>query len=549
MINFFNFFNTNLHYIEIGILFLCIIFGVSLIKEKTRDFTYFLNRLSFFYLIFIFLILPVDVIQNLNEINQNLIMNNIFSKLSEIETLFSQKSNQFILLLIAIFFYGISDRFFIQNNTEIEYPILVYFIHFGIILSLTTSNIIEFVLGLEIITLTSYVLVAFERQNHYSTEGGVQYFILGSIPSAMLVLGCGLLYYVSGTLNFNFLKEWIFQKNLLENSNLLINNEDYNLFLKWNNFANFDTNAAVITTLDFIPYNENSHSFYNLDKSFLKTENRFFFALILIFLNFLFKLTMAPFHFWAPQIYGKAPIASSAFLSIASKVVILLISIKFYFLLPTEFKIFIEAFISFCAVLTLIFALIGAFIEFSIKKFYVYSSMGHVAFMMIAIFLPTLIGPLSALQYLFVYVISSYIMWFTLLHLGRKNVFLSDFKYLKQSNPLLGLIFAMLVFSMSGIPPLGGFFVKLDVLSALLENSRFYLNYIYFFFTVASFFYYLRLIKIIYFDKVNDLIKQEFVSEERLTIISIFFLFLIFYILLIQKPFIILQIEFLSSLL
>jgi NADH-quinone oxidoreductase subunit N len=128
-------------------------------------------------------------------------------------------------------------------------------------------------------------------------------------------------------------------------------------------------------------------------------------------------------------------------------------------------------------------------------------------------------------------------------------VFLSDFKYLKQSNPLLGLIFAMLVFSMSGIPPLGGFFVKLDVLSALLENSRFYLNYIYFFFTVASFFYYLRLIKIIYFDKTNDLIKQEFISEERLTIISIFFLFLIFYMLLIQKPFIILQIAFLSSLL
>jgi NADH-quinone oxidoreductase subunit N len=100
--------------------------------------------------------------------------------------------------------------------------------------------------------------------------------------------------------------------------------------------------------------------------------------------------------------------------------------------------------------------------------------------------------------------------------MGRDTNHLIHFKMLKNSDPLIALIFALLIFSMSGIPPLGGFFIKLDILAALLENSRFYTNFILFFFTVASFFYYLRVIKIIFFDEEKEFAKREFKSEERL---------------------------------
>ncbi len=122
----------------------------------------------------------------------------------------------------------------------------------------------------------------------------------------------------------------------------------------------------------------------------------------------------------------------------------------------------------------------------------------------------------------------------------------------------MAFIFAILIFSMSGIPPLGGFFIKFDVLTALMNSSRYYLNYLLFFFTVASFFYYLRLIKIMYFDyegKVNyasDISKKDMKkrtkNNERNLIIIVLFLVLVFYILIIQKPLLMIQLEFLKAL-
>jgi len=100
--------------------------------------------------------------------------------------------------------------------------------------------------------------------------------------------------------------------------------------------------------------------------------------------------------------------------------------------------------------------------------------------------------------------------------MGRENNHITHFAGLKQTDPLLALIFALIIFSMSGIPPLGGFFVKLDILTALLDSSRFYTNYILLFFTVASFFYYLRVVKIIFFDESKLNIKANYQSEERL---------------------------------
>lgn len=223
-------------------------------------------------------------------------------------------------------------------------------------------------------------------------------------------------------------------------------------------------------------------------------------ALFFLFFNLLFKLTAAPFHVWAPSVYGKAPLASVTFLSIYSKTRVLFLLFKLLTTFLHSFSFFTLIFLIFCGVLSIFVGRVGAFSEKLIKRFFVYSSRGHVGFRLIGLSLTTLEGASSRFHYLAVYILSSFVRWFLLLTMSRSKTHLSHFAELKNTDPFLALIFAFLVFSMSGIPPLGGFFIKLDVLGALLDTSHFFTNYILFFFTVASFFYYLRVIKILFFD-------------------------------------------------
>jgi NADH-quinone oxidoreductase subunit N len=111
---------------------------------------------------------------------------------------------------------------------------------------------------------------------------------------------------------------------------------------------------------------------------------------------------------------------------------------------------------------------------------------------------------------------------------------LISFKILKKGDPIVALIFAFLIFSMSGIPPLGGFFIKLDVLAAVLENSRYGVNILLFFFTVATFFYYLKINKILFFDESTEFVKRYALNSERLQLFILLFFFLIFYMFLVQ---------------
>jgi len=226
---------------------------------------------------------------------------------------------------------------------------------------------------------------------------------------------------------------------------------------------------------------------------------------------------------------------------------VIFLILKVFYTAFFAFKSFIGVFYICISLLTAIFAIIGAFITTGLKKFFVYSSMGHVAFMLIPLALFSIGSSAATLHYLAIYILSSFIMWFILYIKSRHNHTLLFFKKFKTSDPILGLIFSMLIFSMSGIPPFGGFYVKLDVLTTLIEHSNFYATFILFFCTVASFFYYLRLIKIIYFDNKNEYNNEEILSFERLNIVIILFLFLTCYSLLIQIPLLYTEIEFLKS--
>lgn len=572
---------TYFQYIEIfqiAFIFLFLLM-LSLFFPKQGVLTYFTNKLASLYLFFILFCGSFDLVFNgvnltlktLNNVGVNLIQDisveltvpflgqhsvsdwlsfersdyswlflyNILE-----DSLFAKLFFIYALVIVAIFFYGIADRYFIANSYEIEFPVMIFFIHLGSLFLFTVQNLIEFVIAIEIVTLATYTLTAFYKKNRFSTDAGVQYFIIGSVPSGFLVLGVALLYKSWGTLGFGDLDVLLTELPSLTNNFELLNYFTQNY---WEDVLIAKSeNASELIRMDLLNF-----TFLEFEAVYSSATPYSFgtlLAIFLIFFNFLFKITAAPFHFWAPTVYGKAPIASVTFLSIFSKAMVFFAITKFYLTFLHAYSYIILPFLMFTALISVLFGMIGAFSEKGVKRFFVYSSMGHVGFMLLGLSLATREGLSATFHYLPVYIITSFIMWFILLHLGEETNHLVDFSKLKNSNRMLALIFSLLIFSMSGIPPLGGFFVKLDILYALMESSRFGINFIFLFFTVASFFYYLRVVKIIFFDKNNDYSDKPVVSEERLQVISILFVVLLFYMFLVEKPLLEIQTQALNSL-
>ena len=534
--------------------FIIVTFGLLIITiylPRKVETLVFLHRLGFGYLLLNLWLITLDR-TNKPGMNFNVFLNN--NELSTVLSLFQEDpffSHMFFFYGTAIviaFFYGTLDSFFNKNGDETEFALLVCFIALGTFFLFHVHNLVEFLLAIETVTLASYVCAGYERQNAQSTFASVQYFILGSIPSGMLILGISLLYGYAGVLTFEDLDLLLYETGSIINNNFL-----NFLYDEWNNFPAIMLNTneiELITTTnnwsDIPTFSE--EKMIILEEALSPRTSILIAALLFIFFNLLFKLTAAPFHFWAPSVYKNAPISSVTYLSIISKAMVIFLLVKIFLTIFYSFTIIITPILFGCAVFTIVIGLTGAFAERFTKAFYVYSSMGHVGFMLVGLGLFTISGFSATFHYLAVYILSSFIMWFVLLYMGRNSIFLISFKELKKSDPIIALMFALLVFSMSGIPPLGGFFIKLDILAALLESSRFGINMLLFLFTVASFFYYLRINKIIFFDEIKTFVKRKNISTERLQLITICFFLLLFYILIVQAPLLIIQSEALATL-
>ena len=529
---------------------------VSVFYAHTGSLTRFLHRLGFVYFIYYLWLESFGIV-----LTNNLSLSEVFLEIAQEDSLFFRLFFIYSTFTLAIFFFGVADRFFLSKRGRIEFPILLLFLHLGGLFALRLHTFRDRLIALERVTLASYVFVTFERQNRFSTYAGVQYFILGSFPSAMLLLAFALFYLQSGSMAFQDMD--LFFNTTYEISSLnSITDETIKLSYR-------SKNSVGVSTQLVIPLLEGNGEFFSafpmgkiesIASSLNPINSRTVVALGLLFFNFFFKITAAPFHVWAPSVYGKAPTASVAILSIYSKLLIFFIRFK---LINSFLHVFssITSRIFLClGTLSIFVGRIGAFSEKQIKSFFVYSSMGHVGFRLIGLGLNSLEGASATFTYLAIYILTSFVRWFLLLTRGRQNTHLSHFGSLKASNPLLAIIFSFIVFSRSGIPPLGGFFVKLDILSSLLDSAHFFLTYVIFIFTVISFFYYLRVIKIRFFDTQENARSANLLSFSevdfseyprnagRLWIRSSILIFLAFYLIIVQKPLRAIQYEVLGTL-
>jgi proton-translocating NADH-quinone oxidoreductase chain N len=354
----------------------------------------------------------------------------------------------------------ISLNFIIDNKVNIfEYFILILFSVFGLLCFIASFDLISMYISLEVQSLAFYILASLRKDSSFSTEAGLKYFILGAFSSGILLLGISFIYGVVGTTNFENLGKF---------------------------FIGFD--------------------FFIFSADIFDVNNRIILGIICIFIGILFKLTAAPFHMWAPDVYEGSPYHVTVIFSVIPKIGLFGVAIKIFYFALYEGLFYWQSVALFCSILSIIIGTLKALQQNKIKRFLAYSSISHVGFLLLGFATGTFIGLQSLLFYLIIYTIMMLNIWSILISLNIKNKkykqirYINDLQGLVKTDPLLAYTFAINMFSMAGIPPLAGFFAKFYILFVSLE-SGFNLFVIFsILLSVVSAFYYIRFIKIIFFD-------------------------------------------------
>ncbi len=355
-----------------------------------------------------------------------------------------------ILILGASAFALFFTNQYIKDNKidKFEYPILILTAILGMFVMVSSNNLIGLYLGIELQSLSLYVLAALNRDSIKSTEAGVKYFVLGALSSGLLLYGCSLIYGFTGSTNYYVIAE------------------------------NFTSS--------------------NLPLSF---------GLVFIIVGLAFKISAVPFHMWTPDVYEGAPTSVTAFFALAPKVagfgaIIRILYIAFGNILNEWQSILI-----FISVASMILGAVAAIGQSNIKRLMAYSSISHMGYALAGVATGINEGISSSILYIFLYVVMNIGSFVCIILMKRKNVYLEnirDLSGLSKNHPVIAFSFTVILFSLAGIPPLAGFFAKFYVFMAVIKSNLFALAIIGLITSVISAFYYLRIIKIIYFDPEQE---------------------------------------------
>ena len=368
-----------------------------------------------------------------------------------LDSFISDPLSNFVKILIAvssIIILFTSKKFILDNKiSKFEYPIIILLAILGMFFMISSNDIILFYLGLELQSLSLYVLASIDRDNLKSSESGIKYFVLSALSSGLLLYGCSLLYGFTGSTNFELIKNELTVENI----------------------------GAI-------------------------------FAMVFILVGLSFKVSAVPFHMWTPDVYEGSPTSITNFFAVVPKVVGLAVIIRF---MDVPFENILsdwQTIIIFISVASMILGAVAAIRQTNIKRLMAYSSIGHIGYILAGVATGTTYGYSSSLLYMTIYVIMN-IGAFSCIYLMRKDgVYtekISDLSGLSKKRPLLAVSFLIIFFSLAGIPPLGGFFAKFYVFLSVVESKMYILAIVGLMTTVISAFYYLKVVKIIYFDEAK----------------------------------------------
>jgi len=335
-----------------------------------------------------------------------------------------------------------------QGQQRFEYSVLIVLSTLGMMMLISAADLIALYLGLELMSLPLYVVAASHRDSLRSTEAGLKYFVLGALSSGMLLYGASLIYGFTGTVSFAGIAQ-----------------------------------AAAHGGLGLI------------------------FGLVFLFAGFCFKVSAVPFHMWTPDVYEGAPTPVTAFFAAAPKVAGIAMFVRGAVMafpgITAEWQQ-IVVFVSIASMLLGAFAAIG---QRNIKRLMAYSSIGHMGYALIGLAAGTAEGVQGVLVYMAIYITMTLGVFAVILAMRRNSGMVESIDQLSglaRSHPTMAFLMAMLLFSMAGVPPLAGFFAKFYVFLAAIKAGLYILAVIGVLASVVGAYYYLAIVKLMYFDEAVE---------------------------------------------
>ena len=348
------------------------------------------------------------------------------------------------------------------NINIYEFPILILFASIGMLIMVSSNDLLSMFVGLELQSLSLYVLASLNRNSLLSSEAGIKYFILGALSSGLLLFGISYIYGFTGNTNFNL-----------------------------------------------IAVNYNSESLGLL------------IGIVFVCAGLAFKVSAVPFHMWTPDVYQGAPTPITGFFALAPKIAAMGLLVRFLFNSFGEIYSDWQQIIIFISIASMVLAAFAAIAQTNIKRLMAYSSIGHIGYALIGIACVSNEGLRSLLVYLMIYLVMNIAVFSFILSMKRKDEYfenISDLSGLYKNHPFASVMISLTMFSLAGIPPLAGFFGKFYIFMSAIESNMFALSIIGVLASVVGAFYYLRIVKIIYFDEPQE-------KFDGLSIRSLSFLF------------------------
>ncbi|MEP3245850.1 MAG: NADH-quinone oxidoreductase subunit NuoN [Sneathiella sp.] len=339
-----------------------------------------------------------------------------------------------------------------EKIDRFEFPVLIVIASLGMMVMISANDLMSLYLGIELMSLSLYVTAAFRRDSIRSTEAGLKYFVLGALSSGMLLYGCSLIYGFTGTTNFELIAAFVTAENAELGLGLLV-------------------------------------------------------GLVFLVAGLAFKVSGFPFHMWTPDVYEGVPTPVTAFFAAAPKVAGMALFLRAFL---TPFGDMVDQWqqiIVFISVGSMILGAFAAINQRNIKRLMAYSSIGHIGYALVGLAAGSEEGVRGVLVYLSIYVVMNLGTFAIILSMRQKDGMVEDISELAglgKSRPLMAFLLMIFMFSLAGIPPLAGFFGKFYVFVAAINAELYALAIIGLLTSVVGAFYYLRIVKIMYFDDEKE---------------------------------------------
>lgn len=358
-----------------------------------------------------------------------------------------------------------------EQNRKFEYPVLILLSVVGSMIMISANDLLTLYMGLELSSLSLYVLASFSRDDARSSEAGLKYFVLGALASGMMLYGSSLIYGFAGSTNFTALAG-------------LFGGEG-------------EGSTAVSPGLII--------------------------GLVMLMVGFCFKVSAVPFHMWTPDVYQGAPTPVTAYFATAPKIAALAIFVRILFEPFGDLAPYWQQIIIVVSVLSMLIGALGAMMQSSLKRLLAYGSIGHIGYNLVGLATADIEGAKAVLIYLSLYLfmaVGAFGFVMLMRRDGKSVEHISDLAGLSRTSPLSALFLAITMFSMAGIPPLAGFYGKFYVFLSAIEAGMYTLAVVGVLTSAVAAFYYLKIVKIMYFDEPTSPLDKHITASAGLVLAS-----------------------------